>query len=186
MLNDLGYCYFLQGQLHKAESAATKAVALDPKSSRYRNNLGLILGHMGRYEAALAHFRKGNSEADAFYNLAFIFAAQERVNEAQECFQMALNSDPTHRQAREALASFLEFETLPTHMRDSRLASDGGDRWVPYVEGGSSGVVQAGATQASAVSSRDASRETRALHVQSRGMLNRNMQSQRGDEVAAP
>jgi tetratricopeptide (TPR) repeat protein len=181
VLADLGYCYFLQGQLSKAESALLKATLVEPANKRYRNNLGLVLGHLGRHDEALAHFKLANSEADACYNLAFIFAAQERVEEAKKCFQMALNADPTHDAAREALASFEEFDQLPDHMRNLDTLADGDVRWVPYVEGGSneSQVVQAGA---STVTSRDASRVTRALHQESRGMLNRNMQSQRNDE----
>lgn len=183
VLGDLGYCYFLQGQLSKAESALTKATLIDPANKRNRNNLGLVLGHLGRHEEALAHFKLANSEADACYNLAFIFAAQERVDEAKECFQLALNADPTHRPSREALASFAEYEQLPAHMRDLDTLADGDVRWVPFVEGdGSQGaVVQAGGDT---VTSRDASRVTRALHHESRGMLNRNMQSQRNDEPA--
>jgi tetratricopeptide (TPR) repeat protein len=184
VLGDLGYCYFLQGQLNKAESALTKATLLEPASKRNRNNLGLVLGHLGRHEEALAHFKLANSEADAYYNLAFIFAAQERVDESKECFQMALNADPTHRPSREAIASFAEYEQLPDHMRDLDTLADSDVRWVPYVEGGNSQseVVQAGGET---VTSRDASRVTRALHHESRGMLNRNMQSQRNDEPAA-
>jgi tetratricopeptide (TPR) repeat protein len=183
LLGDLGYCYFLQGQLNKAESALTKATLLEPADKRNRNNLGLVLGHLGRHEEALAHFKLASSEADACYNLAFIFAAQERVDEAKECFQMALNADPTHRASREALASFADYEQLPNHMRDLDTLADGDVRWVPFVEGGGSqgDVVQAGGET---VTSRDASRVTRALHHESRGMLNRNMQSQRNDEPA--
>ena len=184
LLGDLGYCYFLQGQLNKAESALTKATLLEPANKRNRNNLGLILGHLGRHEEALAHFKLATSEADAYYNLAFIFAAQEHVDEAKECFQMALNADPTHRPSREALASFAEYEQLPEHMRDLDTLADGEVRWVPFVEGGAgeSEVAQAGGAT---VTSRDASRVTRALHQESRGMLNRNMQSQRNVEPLA-
>jgi tetratricopeptide (TPR) repeat protein len=184
VLGDLGYCYFLQGQLSKAESALTKATVLEPANKRYRNNLGLVLGHLGRHDEALAHFKLANSEADACYNLAFIFAAQDRVDDAKECFQMALNADPTHRPSREALASFEEYEQLPEHMRDLDTLADGDVRWVPYVEGGDAEgkVAQAGGET---VTSRDASRVTRALHQESRGMLNRNMQSQRNVEPAA-
>ena len=185
VLADLGYCYFLQGQLSKAESALVKATLLEPSNKRYRNNLGLVLGHLGRHDEALAHFKVASSEADACYNLAFIFAAQERVEEAKKCFQMALNADPTHDAAREALASFEEFDQLPQHMRDLNTLADGDVRWVPYVEGGSdnSQIVQAGGSSSTATS-RDASRVTRALHEESRGMLNRNMQSQRNVEPA--
>jgi Flp pilus assembly protein TadD len=181
LLSDLGYCYFLQGQLSKAQSALLKATVLEPSNPRHWNNLGLVTGHMGRHEQALGHFRKAGSEADALYNLAFIFAAQDRADEAKQCFQEALAADPTHRRAREALVSFEEYERMPAHMRDFDIA-DGGVRYVPYFEtgDGDSGVRTA---DGFASSSRDASQATRALYTQSRGMLNRNMQSQRSDEA---
>jgi tetratricopeptide (TPR) repeat protein len=185
LLADLGYCYYLQGQLAKAESALSKATKLDPSNQRYSNNLGLVLGHQGRYEEALDCFRKSGSEADAHYNLAFIYATQERVADAKSRFQMALISDPTHRRAREALASFDDYERLPKHLRDVDDLADDGVRYVPYIEGGSNDGAIATAGHETTASSMTASRTARALYQESRGMLNRNMASQRSDEPAA-
>lgn len=184
VLADLGYCYFLQGQLTKAESALLKAVAAEPSNPRYRNNLGLVIGHQGRHEEALAHFQKAGSEADAYYNLAFIYATQEQAAKAKECFLMALNEDPTHGKAREALRSFENYERLPEHLKDDEsLLADGRVKYVPFIESGNefeSGVRQAGLERA-LPTSRDVSQTNRSLQMQSRGMLNRNMQSQRND-----
>jgi tetratricopeptide (TPR) repeat protein len=188
LLADLGYCYFLQGQLEKAESALLKATVLEPSNPRHWNNLGLVSGHLGRHEDSLAYFRKAGSEADALYNLAFIFAAQERTDEAKECFQMALAADPTHRRARDALASFQEYERLPADLRELDMIADGGVRYVPYLEEiGDSGSrqVQRISDEGFVASSRDISQASRALHRQSRGMLSRNMQSRRNEDVAA-
>jgi tetratricopeptide (TPR) repeat protein len=179
LLADLGYCYYLQGQLAKAESALTKATKIDPEESRYWNNLGLVIGHQGKYEEALDCFRKSGSEADAHYNLAFIYAAQDRVPEAKRGFHRALAKDPTHRHAREALESFEEYERLPKDLRDVENIAADGVRYVPYIEnasGGDDGAV--------ASTSFTASRAARALHTESRGMLGRNMASQRSDEMA--
>ena len=178
LLADLGFCYYLQGQLAKAESALGKATKLNPKESRYWNNLGLAIGHQGRYEEALDCFRKTGSEADAQYNLAFIFAGQDRVAEAKRSFHTALANDPTHRRAREALASFEEYERLPKDLRDvDDLAADG-VRYVPFIENANnSGTGEVAST------SFTASRTARALHGESRGMLGRNMASQRSDEM---
>jgi tetratricopeptide (TPR) repeat protein len=183
VLADLGYCYYLQGQLTKAESALTKAVLAEPSNPRYRNNLGLVIGHQGRHEEALPHFQEAGSEADAYYNLAFIYATQDQAAKAKQCFLMALNEDPTHGKAREALRSFEEFERLPEHLRDDEMLAEGRVKYVPYIDGGSdleAGVRQAGLTTA-LPTSRDVSQATRSLQMQSRGMLNRNMQSQRND-----
>ncbi len=180
LLADLGYCYYLQGQLDKAESALTKASKLEPENQRYWNNLGLVIGHQGRYEDALDCFRKTGSEADAHYNLAFIYSAQDRVAEAKHCFQIALATDPTHRPAREAMSSFEEYEKLPADLRDVGNLADDGVRYVPYIEGAKSDASDG----AVATTSFNASRATRALQGESRGMLGRNMASQRSDDMA--
>jgi tetratricopeptide (TPR) repeat protein len=183
VLADLGYCYFLQGQLTKSESALTKAVAMEPSNPRFHNNLGLVVGNQGRYDEALAHFHEGGTEADAYYNLAFIYASHDQAEKAKQCFLAALNEDPTHGKSREALRSFEEFERLPAHMQEDELLADGRVKYVPYVEdveGGSQRVRQTVADMP-LPTSRDVSHETRALQLQSRGMLNRNMQSQRND-----
>lgn len=183
VMADLGYCYFLQGQLTKAESALTKATTLEPSNSRYRNNLGLVLGHQGRYQEALAQFQAAGTKADAFYNLAFLYASQDQAEKAKQCFLAALNEDPTHGKAREALRSFEEFDRLPAHMQEDDLIADGRVKYVPYVEDEQPGTkrVQQTVADMPLPTSRDVSQTTHALQRQSRGMLNRNMQSQRND-----
>jgi len=182
-LADLGYCYFLQGQLTKAESALSKAVKLEPGNPRYCNNLGLVVGNQGRFDEALGHFQAGGTEADAYYNLAFIYASRDQAAKAKECFLAALNEDPTHGKSREALRSFEEFERMPKHMQEDELVADGRVKYVPFVEDGDQSAprVRQAAAEQPLPTSREVSQATRALMQQSRGMLNRNMQSQRND-----
>jgi Flp pilus assembly protein TadD len=134
--NDLGYSYFLQGQLAKAQAEMNLAVEMEPHNSRFRNNLGLVLGHKGELEAALVEFRKAGSDADAYYNLAFIHASKEKVDEAKLCFRKAMLADPTHEKSREALASFERYERTPEELLDDvDITSQGSKQWVAYVEG---------------------------------------------------
>ncbi|NQU21694.1 MAG: tetratricopeptide repeat protein, partial [Candidatus Nealsonbacteria bacterium] len=144
LFNDLGYCLYLQGKLDKAENAMRKAVAMVPANSRFRNNLGLVLAHLGRHDEALEQFQRGGSEADAFYNLAFVHASQERSEQAKECFRLALASDPSHERSRRALASFQEYEKDPDAAGDFCGDAASG-RWIPYVEG--SGAIGSQAAQ---------------------------------------
>ncbi|MBX3411869.1 MAG: tetratricopeptide repeat protein [Pirellulales bacterium] len=136
LFNDLGYCFFLQGQLDKAESALFKAVNLAPSEARYRNNLGLVYGHQGRMDQALVEFRKAGSEADAQYNVAFIYASRDDNNAAKTCFQKALAADPTHENSRRALQSFTRFEADPSAAEVAAEYAPNGARYVPYVEPG--------------------------------------------------
>jgi tetratricopeptide (TPR) repeat protein len=140
LINDLGYSYFLHGQLDQAQVLLTRAVHLDPNNARFHNNLGMVYGHLGQTEAALKEFRLAGSDADAYYNLAFVHASKEKNEDAKKCFQKALMSDPSHAKSREALASFERFERTPAELQDDDdlYMHDPNTRWVAYVEGSES------------------------------------------------
>jgi tetratricopeptide (TPR) repeat protein len=196
LLSDLGYCYFLQGRLDSAESALIKATVLAPENPLYHNNLGRVLGFQRRYDDAYAQFVAAGSEADAYYNMANVFASQDLPDEAKGCFQQALDADPNYLPAREALAAFEEFDRLPPkEQKASTAVAKDGVRYVPYIEGttfagsqsGTSEVKQASATTPvnTMPGNRHAGRATRNLQNQSRGMLGGHMQSERNAQSAA-
>lgn len=133
LFNDLGYSFYLSGQLPKAESALAKAVQLDAGNSRFRNNLAMVMGQQGRTQEAFEQFSKAGSEADAHYNIAFIYASQNQVEEAKECFLRALACDPTHTKASKALESFNRYEQNGGAAIDEDYTADG-RRLVPYME----------------------------------------------------
>ena len=138
LFNDLGYSFFLQGKLEKAEVAMLKAVGLAPSDPRYRNNLGMVFAHMERYEEALAEFRRAGSDADAYYNLAFVLTARNRVKDATDCFRLALAADPNHEPSRQALESSEGYAGSPDALVDNGPIVKNGVRWVPYGEDGKS------------------------------------------------
>ncbi|MCS7303820.1 MAG: tetratricopeptide repeat protein [Thermoguttaceae bacterium] len=133
IFNDLGFSYYLQGQLDKAESALLKAVSMKPANPRFRNNLGMVYGFQGRYEEALEQFRRGGSEADACYNMAFILATQEDLEGAKRYLMLALAADPTHKKAQDALASLEGGGSQRIGANPRHLARDG-RRWELYRE----------------------------------------------------
>ena len=135
LFNDLGYSFYLSGQLAKAESAMAKAIQLEPGNPRFHNNYGMILGQTGRLEAAFEEFLRVGSEADAHYYTAFIYASQNKIDDAMLCFRRALASDPTHGKSSKALESFKRFEQNGEQMIDEEYAADG-RRLVPYIEDG--------------------------------------------------
>ncbi|MGA2033413.1 MAG: tetratricopeptide repeat protein [Thermoguttaceae bacterium] len=136
LFNDLGYSFYLQGKLSKAESALRKAVAMRPAEGKYRNNLGLVYGHQKRDKEALEEFRHAGSEADAYYNLAFVKASQNDLAAAKDCFHHALAVDPMHEQAARALRAFELAEKQPEAAARLAELADSGTGWVPYVEPG--------------------------------------------------
>lgn len=139
LLTDLGYCFFLQGQPEKAESALLKALQLKPRMSRAHNNIGLVYGHQGRLVEALDHFREAGSEADAQYNMAFIFATRNEVAKAKACFELALVADPTYEKARKALRSFQSADQINGIRPGELLAAEG--NFVRFQEGAAGGQV---------------------------------------------
>lgn len=195
--NDLGYCFFLQGKLDKAESSLAKAIQIDPKNPRHHINMGMVLGHKGKHQEAFLQFSKAGSEADAFYNLAFIYASTEQAEQAKECFRRALTIDPKHDLARKALQSFDVYDASSRDGREMEVAGNGA-RLVPYKEGADKVVSGAntapGKTAPIADSSvkkasfadagappqpRQAANTGRMIHNEARGLLNRNMSSNR-------
>ena len=159
LFNDLGYCLYLQGKLDKAESALLKAVSMMPANARFRNNLGMVYGHRGRYDEAMEQFRHGGSEADAFYNMAFVLAGRDDVDGAKDCFRLALAADPSHVKARDALRRFDESKDGGGEIAGRGPAVEDGRRWEPYVERGQP---QAGPAQAASYNAPVASPNTKA------------------------
>ena len=200
--SDLGYCYFLQGKLSEAQGALSQAIAMNPKNPLYHNNLGLVLGHMGRFEEAFAEFKSAGAEADAYYNMAFVFATTDHLEEAKECFREALALKPSFKAAKEALASFEKMERMSDANGNERPEfAAKRSNLVPYIEPGQAAeakiaetkshsngdVAQVGYNAPTATSaptlprSNDVSRFTRALHQRSTSTLDHHMASQRGD-----
>ena len=133
LFNDLGYSFYLSGQLPKAEQALAKAVQLESENARYRNNLGMVMGQQGRMQEAFEQFSRAGSEADAHYNVAFIYASQNKAEEAKACFLRALSCDPTHSKASKALEAFKRFEQNDGMALEEEFTADG-RRLVPYME----------------------------------------------------
>ena len=70
--NDLGMCCLRQNKPEEALAPLNKAVALDPKNPRYRNNLSTALVSLGRQDEALKHLSVVHPPAVAHYNLGYL------------------------------------------------------------------------------------------------------------------
>jgi tetratricopeptide (TPR) repeat protein len=141
--NDLGYSYFLSGDLAAAKTMLEQAVAMNPTNKLFRNNLGMTLGQMKMYQPALDQFVAASGEDDAYFNLAFVYSTQNQFEQAKECFRRALQVNPRHEKSREALRSFEQFEKQPEMSQEEMLAStEMSGHWQSYKEEGSGGNVQ--------------------------------------------
>jgi tetratricopeptide (TPR) repeat protein len=104
LLNDLGYSYYCRGDWANAESTLLKAVQIDPAQKRAWINLGLSQAQLGKWDESLASFAKVVRPAEAHSNIAFVLAAQGKLDDAKAQYREALTLDPSLRLAQMALA----------------------------------------------------------------------------------
>jgi len=76
LLNNLGMCWMIRREYGKALEMFTTAAGVRPESTRYRANMAVALGFLGRDTEALALYRQILSEEQAIYNLEVIRRAR--------------------------------------------------------------------------------------------------------------
>lgn len=134
MLNDLGYSYFLAGNLARAEQMIQKALEKIPHNARFHNNLGLVYGQAGQFDKAFEELCKAGGVADAHYNMAYILASKGDVPGAKRALGMALQADPRHAKALQALRTFEKAERDPESIDEFEPYIDDGVEYVPFNE----------------------------------------------------
>lgn len=103
LATDMGYRLYLEHRLAEAEQMLRKAIEIEPQHQTAHNNLGLVLGQMGRIDEAMACFVKVNKEAEAHANLAHVLTQIGRIEEAKREYSIALSQDPNMRSAANGL-----------------------------------------------------------------------------------
>jgi Flp pilus assembly protein TadD len=76
LLNNLGFCHVMKNDFAKALDFFTEAAAAMPQNARYRANMALALGMLGRYDESLALAKQILTPAEAHHNLSVICAAR--------------------------------------------------------------------------------------------------------------
>ena len=72
LLNNLGMCHLFKEQYAEALANFTQASGAAPEDTRFRANMAMALGLLGRYDEALALYQQITTPADAHYNLGVI------------------------------------------------------------------------------------------------------------------
>jgi tetratricopeptide (TPR) repeat protein len=121
LLSDIGYCYYLQEQLKEAENVLGQALQAEPNHVAATNNLALVVGAQGRFDEALALFKRVNSEAKAYANLAYVLAQHGDLTRSEEMYLCALTLDNKMRAAAQAVLQVAE-----RRRTGANLASAGG------------------------------------------------------------
>jgi Flp pilus assembly protein TadD len=72
LINDYGMCRLIKGDYDGAFEDFRRAACLCPRNARYRANMALTLGMLGRYDESLALYEQVVSSGEAHDNLSVI------------------------------------------------------------------------------------------------------------------
>jgi Flp pilus assembly protein TadD len=78
LINNLGMCWMLRQDYHKALDEFTNAAGLKPENARYRANMAVALAFLGRDEEALSLYKQILPEDEAKYNLSVMQRTRQR------------------------------------------------------------------------------------------------------------
>ncbi len=101
--NNLGFALMSDGQTAEAVDILKAALLVDATRIRTRNNLGFALVADGRAQEAYRVFRSASSEDEARYNLGVGLELKGNLDDAAAAYAAALNHNPDHRSAQQAL-----------------------------------------------------------------------------------
>jgi Flp pilus assembly protein TadD len=79
LLNNLGMTWMLRNDHAEALNLFTQAAGIAPGNARYRSNMAVALGMMGRDQEALALYEQVLPKTDAQYNLAVLRRARQAL-----------------------------------------------------------------------------------------------------------
>jgi len=77
LLNNLGMCWIVHRDYEKALKMFTEAAGIMPENMKYRANMAVALGLMGRDEESLSLFRQALPEDQANHNLSVLREARD-------------------------------------------------------------------------------------------------------------
>jgi tetratricopeptide (TPR) repeat protein len=108
MYREIGHFHKARGRYARAAEWYRRMIEAEPENAGGYIFLGCVLARQGRLGEAEDVHRAGTACAEgcideAYLNLGLVLRAQERLIEAKECFERALELDPDYQAAREAL-----------------------------------------------------------------------------------
>ncbi len=119
-LNNLGYSYYLAGDLIRAEMYLKQATQRQPDFQRAWTNLGLVYVRNGHTERAFQAFRRVMSEADAYNDIGYFAMLEGKLDDAEHLFMKAIDASPIYfATAQDNLRSVQQLK-LGSHLSDYR------------------------------------------------------------------
>ena len=111
--NNLGFLLLAVGRCAEARDQLEAVIREDAATARYRNNLASSLVCTGEPQRALKLFRSMHDEASARYNMGLAYERLDKFPSATLQYQHALDVDPDHEGALEALARLEPMQLTP-------------------------------------------------------------------------
>lgn len=96
VLSNIGYSYYLTGELTAAERYFRQAINADPKFKRAWTNLGLIFVRKGQYNKAVKTFKQVMNEFDAYNDLGYLVMLDGHLDDAEFFFKKAIDMSPMY------------------------------------------------------------------------------------------
>jgi len=121
ILANIGYSYYLTGNLTLAESYFIRAINIEPQSIRAWTNLGLVYVRKGQYNRAIKTFKQVMSEFDAYNDLGYFVMLDGRLDEAEYFFKKAIDMSP-----RYFVKAYANLEQVQVKKRDLQRQRDQG------------------------------------------------------------
>src|SRR5204862_6779098 len=87
--NDIGMCLVMKKNFAGALDRFTMAAAIAPHDARFRSNMAMAVGMLGRYEESLALYLQVLAPADAHFNLGVVCEARKDGPRAEQEFRKA-------------------------------------------------------------------------------------------------
>ena len=103
ILNNLGYIQLALGRCSEATAYLQTALELDGTQVEYRNNLAFSHICADELDSAMSLFLSTSSMAEARYNVGVGYELQNNREVAIEQYRLALEDNPHHRLAKDAL-----------------------------------------------------------------------------------
>ena len=103
--SNLALCEELSGRPEIAEADYRRGVHADPKNEQCRVNYGLMLARHGRISEATVQLQAVLSPAEIHYDLASVYQAQGRREEAKREYRKSIELNPELNDAKARLAS---------------------------------------------------------------------------------
>jgi len=98
ILSNIGYSYYLTGQLNLAERYYRKAIDVNANFKRAWTNLGLVYVRKGQYNRAIKTFKQVMSEFAAYNDLGYFIMLDGELDDAEYFFQKAIDLSPSYYQ----------------------------------------------------------------------------------------